>query len=44
MCLVLFSEQTVIIYVHSINWLLFNKRDGVYLVRGVTWVFKYDSG
>ena len=42
MCSVWISEQTAIISLININWLVFYsyKRDEVCLLRGTDWVFK----
>jgi len=39
MCFVWISEQTAIISLYSINWLVFYNRDVVCLLRGTDWVF-----
>jgi hypothetical protein len=44
LCFVRISEQTAIISLCSINWLLFYNRDGECLLRGTIWIFKYKSG
>ena len=44
MCFVWISEQTAIISLYNINWLVFYNPDGVCLLRGTDWVFKYNSG
>ena len=38
MCLVWISEQTAIIFLYSVNWLVFIT-ETVYLLRGMDWVF-----
>jgi len=43
MCFVWIWEQTAIISLYSINWLVFI-RDGVCLLRGTDWIFIYNSG
>jgi hypothetical protein len=43
MCFVWISEQTAIISLYSINWLVFVARDAVCLLRGTGWVFIYYS-
>ena len=40
MCFVWIWEQTVIISLYSINWLVFIA-ETVFLLRGTDWVFKY---
>jgi hypothetical protein len=42
MCFVWISEQTAIISLYSINWLVF-VTDGVYLLRGTGWILMYNS-
>jgi hypothetical protein len=44
MCAVWISEQTAIISLYSINWLVFFNREWVYLLRGTSWVFIRNSG
>jgi hypothetical protein len=44
MCFVWIWEQTAIIYLYNINWLVFNNPDGVCLLRGRDWIFIYNSG
>ena len=43
MCFVWISEQTAIISLYSINWLVFYNWDGVCLLRGTDWVFMCNS-
>jgi hypothetical protein len=43
MCFVWISEQTAIIYLYSINWLVFITETEC-LVRGTDWVFKHNWG
>jgi len=43
MCFVWIWEQTAIISLYNINWLVFIT-DGEYLLRGTDWVFIYNSG
>jgi len=43
-CFVWLSEQTAIISLYNINWLVFYNPDGVFLLRGTDWVFKWNSG
>ena len=43
MCFVWISEQTVIISLYNINWLVFVTETG-FLLRGTDWVFIYNSG
>jgi len=40
-CFVGSSEQTAIISLYSINWLVFYNRDGVCLLRGTDWIFVF---
>jgi len=42
MCSVWISEQAAIISLYNINWLVFIALDGVCLLRGTDWVFKYN--
>ena len=44
MCFVWIWEQTAIISLYSINWLVLYNWDGVCLLRGTDWVFIYNSG
>jgi len=44
MCFWGISEQTAIISLYSINWLVFFNRDGVCLLRGTDWIFIHNSG
>jgi hypothetical protein len=45
MCLAWISQQTAIIFLHSIdNFIGFYYRNGKCLVRGMSWMFKYNSG
>jgi len=39
MCFVWISEQTAIISLYNINWLVY----GVCLLRGTDWMFNYNS-
>jgi len=43
MCLVWIWEQTPIISLYSIDWLVFIT-DAVCLLRGTDWIFKHNSG
>ena len=43
MCFVWFWEQTAIISLYSINWLVFITETEC-LLRGTDWIFKYNSG
>jgi len=43
MCFVWISEQTAIISLYNINWLVFVTQTE-YLLRGTDWGFKYHSG
>ena len=43
MCFVWIWEQTTIISLYSINWLVFYNRDEVCLLRGTGWVYIYNS-
>ena len=43
MCFVFIWEQTAIISLYSIDWLVFIT-DAECLLRGTNWVFKYNSG
>ena len=43
LCFVLFSEQTAILYLHCINWLVFYSRDGQCLLCGPNWIFKCNT-
>jgi hypothetical protein len=38
MCFVWISEQTAIISLYSINWMVFYNRDGACLLRGTDWL------
>jgi len=42
-CFVWIWEQTTIISLQSINWLVFYNRDRACLLRGTAWVFVYNS-
>jgi len=44
MCSVWITEQTAIIYLYSINWLVFYNRDGVCLLRDTDWILKHHGG
>ena len=43
MCFVWISEQTAILSLYSINWLVFITETGVCLLRGTDWNFIYNS-
>ena len=42
MCFVWISEQTAIISLYSINWLVFTTEGAVCLLRGTHWIFIYN--
>jgi len=44
MCFVWLSEQTAIISLYNINWLVFITEDGMCLQRGTDCIFIYSSG
>ena len=44
MCFVWIWEQTAIISLYNINWLVFYNRDAVCLLRGTDWVFNCNAG
>ena len=43
-CFVWISEQTAIISLCSIKWLVFSNIEGMCLLRGTNWMFRYNAG